>query len=175
MKDTDSGEEIKFYNFGCEYKIIDGGKRIVNGNGREMPLLMRVITMHHLIEAKPTPITGALAPIRSFPGLESYEATIRRRTEEILLRAFGNSPELLMASAERLGGVAVKMGDSAARIYPLPRLPIVIVINKSGEGLPAGAALLYDRSASELLPLEDIVVLAELVSRKIVNIAKQRT
>jgi len=65
-------------------------------------------------------------------------------------------------------------GDAAARLFPLPRLPIVIVINKSEEGLPAAANLMYDRSATDLLPLEDLVVLAELVSHKLSNVAKER-
>jgi hypothetical protein len=173
LKETERGVEIIFDHYGKEYRIKERGKRIESVDGREMPLIMRVIALHHLIEAKPAPITGGLAPIRSFPGLESYEATIRRRTEELLSRAFGNAPERLAAVARKLGGAAVGMGDAAARVYPLPRLPIVIVINKAGGGLPAAAGLLYDRSAPELLPLEDLVALAELVSRKIVNIANQ--
>jgi hypothetical protein len=173
QRDTPGGNEISFDHLGTEFKVILSGREIHIESEREMPLIMRVIVLHHLLEAGAAPLSGELAPLKDFPGLESYGATIRRRTEAILARSLGDAPERLIAAATLLGGASVLMGDAAARLFPLPRVPVVVVVNAAEEGLPASANLLYDRSAASLLPLEDMVVLGELISRKLANVANK--
>jgi hypothetical protein len=167
-----SGKEIiiDYFNRRFRSAIID----IVpaDDGGRPMPLQIRIIALHYLISAGTHPVTGEFIPLKKIPGLENYGGVIKRRSEDVLVRAFGDKPALLKETVVRLGGAPVDIGDAAGRLFPLPRIPILAVFSSAEENIPAYATLMFDRSATSLLPLEDLVVLAEIVSHKLSNVSE---
>lgn len=171
-KNTTGGVEIEVEYLGKHFRLDPAGLDAVSGGGRPMPLLMRIVVLHYLNGSGQPPLTGELVPLKKITELESYGPTIRWRTEDILVRAFGARPALLRETSERLGGAAVEIGDAGARLFPLPRVPMVISVNGEEEGIPADATVFYDKSITSVLPLEDAVVLAEIVSHKLANAAR---
>jgi hypothetical protein len=163
------GEGFTFECLGKLYTISADAREVRSADGRPMPLIMRVVVLHYLLRGGAAGFAGEYAPLKDMPGLELYACVIQRRSEDVLARAFGPAPELLKPAAARLGGLPVSMGDAAARLFPLPKIPMVVFVNGPLEEIPANAGTLFDRSAPELLPLEDLVVLAEIVSHKLVN------
>jgi hypothetical protein len=158
---------------GKEFLLDPATLETTSKDGRPMPLLARIVALHYLLASGSFPISGELVSLRKIPELECYGTTIKWRTEDVLVRAFGARPGLIRDAAVRAGGSPLDRGDAAVRLFPLPRVPMVIVINGEEDGIPAAAAIFYDRSVTSLLPLEDAVVLAELVSHKLANISRE--
>lgn len=171
VAESGAGEvDITFDSLGKRYRLALPEVDILNERGGVMPLIMRVVALHYLLNAGPFNLTGELVSLRKFPDLESYGPTIKWRSEDVLARTFGDSPGKFAEAAAAAGGVALDIGDAAARVYPLPMLPMTIVINGGDEEFPPEATVMYDRSAPKFLHPEDLVALAELVSRKLSNI-----
>jgi hypothetical protein len=145
--------------------------------GRPLPLQMRTILFHYLTNETAAALTGEFIPLRKIPQMMNYAEVIRRRSEIFLIRTFGKNPETLFDIIPFVDGARVDIGDAAVRLFPLPLIPMLVAIHGEDEGIPAEASVMFDRSAPSMLHLEDLVVIAELVSHKLVNIAvsKSRT
>lgn len=74
---------------------------------------------------------------------------------------------MLVETAKALGGVETKYGDLSVTIPALPKIPITYIIWKGDDELPASSMLLFDASASHYLPTEDIAVLGELTTARL--------
>ncbi len=138
--------------------------------GRPLPLQMRTILFHYLLNETGAPLAGEFIPLRKIPEMMNYAEVIRRRSEIFLIRAFGKKPELLFDIIPTVDGARVDIGDAAVRLFPLPLVPMLVAIHGEDEGIPAEASVMFDSSAPSMLHLEDLVVIAELVSHKLVNL-----
>ena len=172
FEETEEGPRMFFISLGVQYEIdpVTWEIRRVAG-GRVMPLQMRIVTLHYIKRAAGVPLKGELIPLTKFPELMNYGPVIRRRSENILSRCFADNPELFFPALEKLGGERINMGDAAGRFHQLPLLPVVVVVHESEPGLPGEAIVMMDASAPEMMHLEDLVVLAELLSHKLASVA----
>lgn len=139
--------------------------------GRPMPLQLRILTMHYIKKAPGVWRVGELSPLRKLPGLEMYGPVVSRRSEDILVKSFGEEPELLFDVMKKVGGEKVDMGDAGGRFIVLPKMPMTVMIHGAEPGLPAEASVMMDSRSGDVLHLEDLVVMAELLSHKLVNVA----
>jgi len=55
-------------------------------------------------------------------------------------------------------------GDTAFKLFVLPRVPLLIIFNEQDEEFAASARVLFDISAPNYLPTEDLSILAELAT-----------
>jgi hypothetical protein len=85
--------------------------------------------------------------------------------------AFGDEPERLVECAERLGGLALSFGDCSVEVPALPRVPLTIILWRKNE-FPATASILYDQTTNKYLPTEDLAVLGELTTARLVQALK---
>ena len=84
--------------------------------------------MHYLVSAKGTPITNKLIAFKELPGGDNYSRTFSKRAIEPLVEHFGEQPDLLIHTAERLGARRVTYGDVAVVVNAFSRVPITIVL-----------------------------------------------
>jgi len=170
-RESDGGAQLNFVSLGVDYTIDLEKLDIMSEDGRVMPLQMRIVVLHFLKRENPVALTGELMPLTRFPELVNYAPVIRRRSEEILERRFADRPDLLPPAVEKLGGQVLDMADASGRLLPLPQLPVTFTVYESEPGLPGEATVMFDESAPKMLHLEDLVVIAELLSHKLVNVA----
>ncbi len=57
----------------------------------------------------------------------------------------------------RFGSEIASYGDAAVRLYPLPRVPVTIILWLQDEEYPARATLFFDSTVDFQLSLSDIV------------------
>ncbi len=57
----------------------------------------------------------------------------------------------------RFGAEIVQYGDAAVRLFPLPRVPVTIILWLEDEEFPARANLLFDSTVDYQISLSDIV------------------
>ena len=126
------------------------------------------VLLSHYIAGKPSPTTSILIKFTKLPGGYAYEKTFLQRAVQPVAKTFGQKPADLIEAAKLLGGKALTFGDSSVEMSTLTGIPIVFIVWAEGE-FPASATVLFDESASNYLPTEDLAVLAELTASRLVR------
>lgn len=122
----------------------------------------------HYSEATLKPLSGKLVKYRDLPGGCAYEEALTRRAIEPIAMVFGEAPQGIVEAARHLGGRPKMYGDASVEIMALKGIPLTYVI-WGAEDLPASANLLYDETASHYLPTEDLAVLGEVTSIRLME------
>ena len=72
-----------------------------------------------------------------------------------------------MEAAKLLNGFEVKYKDASMEIPALPKIPLTYIIWGGDDEIQASANILFDSSASQYLPTEDLAVLGELTTLRL--------
>jgi hypothetical protein len=124
--------------------------------------------LNHYAMGNPSPLSGQLVKYRDFPGGCAYEEAFVRRAIQPIVDVFGENPKEIVAVAERIGGKPLGYGDASVEITALKGVPLTIVVYAK-EDYPASASILYDASAKDYLPTEDLAVLGEVVTIRLLQ------
>ncbi len=195
-----AGEQLaKFDNIGQQclksgatYQVIDSQKIIVLeylnqsyqivfpdidisliGSKEEVPIRDKILILHYFTQAKGTPITNKLTTFRELPEGANYFPTFSKRAINPLLDHFGREPERLIDTAEKLGGHKVNYGDVAVTINAFNYVPITLVLWRGDEEFNPEGSILFDSTISDYLPTEDINILCEAISWKLVGYLRE--
>ncbi|MFC2052091.1 DUF3786 domain-containing protein [Chloroflexota bacterium] len=145
---------------------------LIDSSG-EVPIKDKVLILHYLTLAKGTPAANRLITFRELPEGKVYSPTFSQRTVRPLLNHFGREPHLLIDAAKKLGGQKTDYGDTAVTINAFSRVPITIILWQGDDELPPQGNVVFDASISYYLPTEDITVLCETVTWKLVRYLKK--
>ena len=129
----------------------------------------KLLILHYFNTAKGTPLSNRLITFQELPEGTVYFPTFSKRTIIPLVNYFGNNPQLLFETGRILGGQKKDTGDAAIKIIAFPRVPVTIVIWKGDSELPATGNILFDSSITDYLPTEDIIVLSETITWKLIR------
>jgi hypothetical protein len=128
------------------------------------------LLLNHYSQSKPIETAGKLIVFRDLPGGYAYEAAFVQRAVRPVSEIFASKAEALVKSAEVLRGVRKQYGDVSVEIPSLPQVPLTYVIWTGDEELRSSANILFDASASSYLPTEDLAVLGELSTRRLIDV-----
>ena len=98
----------------------------------------------------------------------AYEKAFNTRAAQPVAKAFGEKPSDLVETGKKLGGMPLNYGHSSIQISALEGIPIVYILWAESE-FPASTTVLFDQSANSYLPTEDLAVLTELTSSRIIK------
>jgi hypothetical protein len=126
------------------------------------------VLLDHYTQGKPTPPTGKLIKYKDIPGGHAYEGAFIHRAIEPIVEVFGETPEKLFKSSELLDGKPQKHGNASFVVEALKGIPLTYILWIADE-FPAQVNILYDESASNYLPTEDLAVLGELVTIRLLQ------
>ena len=102
---------------------------------------------------------------RQLPGALSAGSVFQRTVINPLVNGFGQDIEGFKQACQSLGGTYLSgSGDAAFTFAALPRLPMAVVLYLGEEGLPPSVNVLFDATASEYLPTEDLILIGEYLS-----------
>ncbi len=184
--------ELQCLRSGARYQVIDSKKIIfleylnqsyqivfpdidisLIDSEKEVPMRDKILILHYLTRAKGTPVTNKLTVFRELPEGANYFPAFSKRAIKPLLDHFGREPAQLIGAAEKLGGHKVDYGDVAVTINAFSYVPITLVLWRgNGEFVPEGS-ILFDNTVSDYLSTEDINVLCETISWKLVKYLKE--
>ena len=122
----------------------------------------------HYSTANPVPLSGKLVKFKDLPGGYAYEGAFIKRAIQPIAEVFGGNPQELHRAAALLGGKPLNLGDASVEIIALKGIPLTVIL-WGAEEYPASASILYDQSASNYLPTEDIAVLGELTTNRLIK------
>ena len=135
----------------------------------KVPMRAKILILHYLTLAKGLPIANKIVTYKELPEGVIYFPTFYQRAVKPLLDHFGSEPHRLIDIAAKLGGREVDYGDVAVTINAFPRVPITLVLWHGDSELTPQGSILFDATISDYLPTEDIAVLCETVTWKLVN------
>ena len=170
---TDSQKAIIIQYLGQSYLITLPDIGISLADGVEgIPIREKVLILHYFISAKGTPLANRLITFRELPEGIVYFPTFSKRTMKPLLGQFGKEPRHLMAVSQKLGGHKADYGDTAVTINAFSRVPITIVLWRGDDEFAPEGGMLFDAAISDYLPTEDITVLCEIVTWRLINLSR---
>lgn len=162
---------IRYLNQAFSLSFPDGAIAPIGEADRLTPR-DELIILHYFIQAKGTPPAGNMITFRELPEGTVYQPTFAKRTIQPLLDNFGKDPDNLLLFSQRLGGYKADYGDTAITINALSRVPLTIVVWQGDDEFPSRGNVLFDANISDYLPTEDITVLCEIVTWKLVRYSR---
>jgi len=161
---------IKYLNM--PYLVeLKSGKILDSENKESLPLRDKIILLHYLTDAKGSPITGKLISYAQIEGGKFYFPVFHKRTVEPMIRFFAKDPEKLLKVSEVIGAKRERYGDLSISLSPLPFVKIYFIFWRGDEDIPPNGNILFDKNITDLLCAEDIAVLTEIVTWRIIKAA----
>jgi len=178
----DSGAEygdgrftLRFFNRAFYISYPGGEVKQADGD-RQPPVWLQLTLLHYLTHASGVLPAAFHCPTenlrgdewivyRQLPGALSAGDVFQRTVINPLVGAFGQDIEGFERACLSLGGTHLSgSGDAAFTFAALPRLPMAAVLYLGEEGLPPSVNVLFDATASEYLPTEDLILIGEYLS-----------
>ncbi|MBT3271956.1 MAG: DUF3786 domain-containing protein [Spirochaetales bacterium] len=133
-----------------------------------------LILILHYFETEGSPDTTAPeVTFQSLPGGMFYYPTFRKRGPNRVLNDFGENPEDLIKTGEKLNWKAGTLGDASLIVPVLPEIFVTVVLHAGDEEFPSEAQFLFKKDILSLIPLEDVAVIGTILATKL-TIAKHQ-
>ena len=164
-----SGSRLEFLGYVVDLEsgeVYDSLRKTADLDKVELEVLQ--VLLAHYSKSEPVKRAGKLVKFADLPGGHAYERAFLQRAVQPISGAFGDQPEKMVEAAKRLNGRVLAYGDFSVEIPALPRIPLVIILWRASE-FPASATILYDESASSSLPTEDLAVLGQLTTSRLLQ------
>ena len=156
----------RFYtirSFGIDFTVSPEMRSITSSDPRSATFLdrykdfFRLSVLWYLTSAKDIPATGRLIrPIDVKGGQRFFSGTHVLPLDQIAER-FGRDKVSFVAQGLKFGAEIVSFGDAAVRLYPLPRVPVTVILYLQDDEYPARVTLFFDSTVDFQLSLSDIV------------------
>jgi hypothetical protein len=134
----------------------------------ESEIHILTVLLAHYLQAKPTPRTGKLIKFKDLQGGYAYERAFLQRAVQPIAQTFGENPAELVEAGKLLNGKSLSLGNASVEIPALEGIPLTYIVWAKGE-FPATANILYDETAGHYLPTEDLAILAEITTSRLIK------
>jgi hypothetical protein len=163
------GEKIIVRFFAEPYNIQFPQMEFSSPTKRTVSLVARILLLHYLMRADGSPLMGKWVGYKDIPGGLLYASVFARRVTEPLVRKFGKSAKGFKEIGVKLGGEPAEVGDASFTLEVFPFIPLQYVLWEGDEEFPPTVQLLFDASVDHYLSLEDIVVLGQMATGRLIR------
>ena len=147
-------------SFGMDI-YIDAGSQYIHSDAPEGNLLLerlgyfsKLSILWYLTSVRDIPLSGRLVqPVNLKGGQIFFRGTHVLPLDKLAAR-YRDDVGAFLKRGKYLGGEQVNYGDAAVRLFPFPRVPVVILFWREDEEFPARADLLFDSSCEYHLALD---------------------
>jgi hypothetical protein len=165
------GYKFLGFTFDLDKNTITDNLPNLVGNLSERTTQILTTLLWHYSLANPIESMGTLVKYKDLPGGYAYEDAFIKRAIDPIVEVFGEEPKNLLGAVDLLGGTRLTLGDASLEIPALKGIPLTYIL-WGKEEFPASANILYDASASSYLPTEDLAVLGELSTLRLIEASK---
>jgi hypothetical protein len=156
--------EIKLFN--DIYSITYPDFTFNSKTSKVVSLATKIIILHYLENSGPfLKPTGELVSYKHIPGAFNYYPVFQKKSILPLLEKYRTIQDL-KTICEKIEGTKMEMGDFAFKIKVFPKIDIVVIFWEGDEEFSSTLDFLFDSSIKDMLSLEDIVVLAQMLSKR---------
>ena len=131
--------------------------------GNLPPLTVQTLLLRYLTESAPTDWNGGWKTFREMPWGEVYMKAFSGRALGRAAFTFGSKLDAFRNACEKMGGVAVKHGDTGYELPFVGNYRMRILIWEGDEEFPPSAQILYSDNFAAGFTAEDRAVAADLL------------
>lgn len=155
------------------YKISfpHGEVSLVNSE-ETVPMRDKILILHYFTRAKGTPLSNRMITYKELHEGINYYPTFFKRAIDPIINHFSDEPQKLLEIAVILGGRKADFGDISITIDAFPYIPLTIVLWRGDKEFPPEGNIMFDSTIPDYLPTEDITILCEIVTWKLVRLLK---
>lgn len=129
----------------------------------------KILILHYLTQATGASLSGQLIAYQELKEGATYLPSFFKRAVKPIIDYFGPTPERLLDAAAEIGGYKTSLGDFAVTIPAFKRVPITLVVWRGDDEFPPNANILFDSTILDYLPVEDVNVLCQTISWRLVK------
>jgi hypothetical protein len=147
-------------SYGMDFIVSLPDKRITSQSVGSDVLLQRLgaffrlSTLWYLVNTREIPCTGRLVKLQQVKGGDIFSRGSHTLPLEKVASKYGRNRTGFLERGKMLGGEEVKLADAAVRLYPFPRIPVVVTLWLEDAEFPARADLLLDSTCELQLPTD---------------------
>jgi hypothetical protein len=147
-------------SFSTEIMISPSDKKISGGDKTGELLLTRLgyfsrlSILWYLVSAKDIALSGKLINPLNLRGGHLFFRGTHILPLDKLAERYTNDPEGFLNKGISLGGQKACHGDAAIQLFPLPRIPVTLILWRGDDEFPPGADLLFDTTAETQLAID---------------------
>lgn len=162
------GSKYIISSLGMDFAVIPGERSIAGLSaeseslGERLAYFFDISILWYLSCARAFGTTGRLVRPGDLKGGHHFFTGTHELPLGKLADRYGSDRDAFLRRAGLLGGEPLEYGDASARLLPLPRVPVVLILWLRDEEFPPRADLLLDSSAELQLPLDIIWSVAML-------------
>jgi hypothetical protein len=130
---------------------------------------LTILILHYLAQKLKglSGLTGQWITFRELSGIQGYYQAFHKRAIEPVIRKYGSNPEAIKSVLSRLPAKLADGGDIGIVIEAFADVPVLIKLWKADSEFGPDANLYFDASIKSIFCIEDIVVLAQLVTSQL--------
>ena len=140
--------------------------------GETVPIRDKILILHYFTQAKGTPLSSKMITHKELPDGANYYTVFYKRAIKPLVDHFGSEPHRLLDIAGIPGGHKADYGDVAVTIDAFSRVPITLVLWKGDTEFAPEGNIMFDSTISDYLTTDDINVLCETITWRLVRLLK---
>lgn len=110
----------------------------------------------YLVHARNIPLTGRLLQPVNLRGGDQFFKGTHELPLSMIADLYGNDGNALLRKAKDLCGEVTNYGDMSVTLFPMPRIPVTIILWLEDAEFKPRADLLFDSSCQIQLPLDMI-------------------
>jgi len=159
-----------------QIKVKKEDNKIVFESSKQKPKIWeKILILHYLCKAQGVSLSNQLISFKHLQGGEIYFSVFEKRVKTPLLNLIKDfkDPFLIRELFYFLNPELMNMGDLAIKIYAFPHVPICYVWWFQDEEFPTELNILFDSTVSSYLDTEDVVVLCQAITFKVINKFKE--
>ncbi|TAN40310.1 MAG: DUF3786 domain-containing protein [Nitrospirae bacterium] len=157
------GKIFTVRSFGIDFRL-SASQRSISSDSPLASLFLeqlkdffRLPMLWYLTSAKDIPCTNRLIKPIDVKGGQRFFSGTHVLPLDKLAEKYGKDKELFLRKGAELGAEVVGHGDAALRFYPLPNVPITLILWLEDEEFPARVDLLFDSTCDLQIALSDII------------------
>lgn len=160
-----------------EYEINPTNKQIFSEQPgmpkRQAEFLEQLCLLAYLVNAKDIQLANKLVKAETFPGGQFFFRGQHSLPTVKLEKVFGDCPEALYHNSTQFNAKHCEYGDASIELDLLPRIPLTMIVWKGDEEFAARASILFDKTASDQLPLDALLTAVSLTVKALTKTANQ--
>lgn len=137
-----------------EHQSLQASTRVGSLLTIELAELFNLSAIWYLVQARDGVCSERLVHPTELPGGDMFAKGTHILPLDKLASRFGEDPEAFRQTGARLGASPLDFGDLALKLWPFPRVPVILVLWLKDEEFPARATLLLDSTAHLHLPMD---------------------
>jgi len=156
----------------CIVDLVGKAMRYTGSGETEVTPHLQMLILHYLEGANRAQLANRLVTFREFEGGAIYYPAFKARTIDVIVKEFGDKPDLLRRISEAIRAEPVNIGSVGFRVDFFPKVPVVVTLWLGDEEVPAAANMLFDANTGLILPTEDISVMGGTLTRRLLKLAR---